>query len=185
MYYKYLDKNYALKYLDNDLNLLSNILADFLNQYKNVNLCTLQNDFFFKEVHQLKSFSKNIGSKELFLISEEINRTQNRTYEEKLQRLLNKLLEEIEFFLKQERNLPIKNNQKKATNDEDIKNLFDDILLYAKKNRPKRIEDTAEKLKNFTLKEKEHILLTNINEEIKMYSFKNIVSLIEKWKNND
>ncbi|RXK13550.1 hypothetical protein CP965_07035 [Halarcobacter mediterraneus] len=183
MYYKYLDKNYALKYLDNDLNLLSNILVNFLKQYKNVNLCTLQNDFFFKEVHQLKSFSKNIGSKELFLISEEINRTQNRIYEEKLQKLLSKLLEEIELFLKEESNMPIKNNQKKVS-DEDIKSLFDDILLYAKKNRPKKVEDTVDKLKNFTLKEKEHILLAKISEEIKMYSFKNIVSLIERWKDN-
>lgn len=184
MYYKYLDKNYALKYLDNDKFLFKNILEDFFNHYKNIKLSSLENNCFFKEVHQLKSFSKNIGSEKLYLLSEEINRTQKRDKEKDLEAILVSLQKEINIFLQNEKtsktndNFTIENKEKK-------KELFNNILLAAKKNRPKKVEDNLKELKNIKLEENEKELLNNLNEEIRMYNFKNIVLLIEKWKNNE
>ena len=184
MYYNYLDKNYALKYLNQDSVLLKAILENFFNHYKNINLSSLKDDCFFKEVHQLKSFSKNIGSKDLYLLSEEIDKTQKRTKENELKKLIALLQEEIIQFLENEKNKQEENNLV-IENEVRKKELFYNILISAKKNRPKRVETNLNELKRFKLKENEKKLLTNINEEIRLYNFKNIVSLITKWEKNE
>lgn len=172
---KYINKELALKYLDYDINLYKNILDGFKEQYKNLDFLKLEDSSFFKEVHQLKSLSKNIGAANLYELAEKMNSKKTREEEDKLQESLYNVLDEIKKVSFTE--LPL---YKSTTHhDESKEELFEQILNGAIKNRPKKVEEPLEKLKqlnNLTSIEKE--LIQKIDKEIKVYNFGNIVNIL-------
>jgi len=172
---KYINKELALKYLDYDINLYKNILDGFKEQYKNLDFLKLEDSSFFKEIHQLKSLSKNIGAANLYALAEKMNSNKTREEEDKLQEVLNNVLDEIKKVSITE--LPL---YKYTTNESESKEeLFEQILNGAVKNRPKKVEEPLAKLKQFenlTSREKEFV--QKIDKEIKVYNFGNIVNIL-------
>ncbi|WP_417328506.1 hypothetical protein [Halarcobacter sp.] len=174
---KYINKELALKYLDYDIKLYKNILDGFKEQYNSLNFLKLEDTSFFKEVHQLKSISKNIGANELFKLAEDMNKNKNRKSETQLQETLENVLSEIN-----EVSLTDINNTTDTTCEHHTKEeLFEQILNGAIKNRPKKVEEPLEKLKlNQNLTEDEKLLVSKLDKEIKVYNFRNIVNILSK-----
>ncbi|RXK03055.1 hypothetical protein CRV02_02750 [Arcobacter sp. CECT 8989] len=174
---KYINKELALKYLDYDIKLYKNILDGFKEQYNSLNFLKLEDTSFFKEVHQLKSISKNIGANELFKIAEDMNKNKSRKSETLLQKTLENVLSEInEISL-----TDINNTTKTPVEHYSKKELFEQISNGAIKNRPKKVEEPLEKLKQIqNLTDDEKILISKLDKEIKVYNFKNIVNILSK-----
>ncbi|AXH13401.1 Hpt domain-containing protein [Halarcobacter bivalviorum] len=172
---KYINKDLALKYLDYDIKLYKNILEGFKEQYTNLNFLKLEDNSFYKEVHQLKSLSKNIGANQLYKLAEDMNKNKHRELETELQEILANVLSEIERVSIQE----ITTTNILNTNEESKEELFAQILNGAIKNRPKKVEEPIEKLKTLkNLTEEEKILIEKLDKEIKVYNFKNIVNIL-------
>ncbi|NVJ54340.1 MAG: hypothetical protein HWD90_11620 [Campylobacteraceae bacterium] len=172
---KYINKELALRYLDYDIKLYKNILEGFKEQYNSLDFLKLEDSSFFKEVHQLKSISKNIGANELFKLADDMNKNKNRNDEVLLQETLEEVLKEIDRL-----SLADINNTTNTTCDNSSKEeLFEQILNGAIKNRPKKVEEPLEKLKQKqNLTEEEKNLISKLDKEIKVYNFRNIVNIL-------
>lgn len=170
---KYIKKDLALKYLDQDLKLYKSILESFKEHYESLNLLKLDNNNFFKEIHHLKGFSKNIGANELYILAEEMNKNKNRNFQVKLQEQLCSVLNEISHVFI---------NESKTSNfsvEESKDELYEQILQGAIKNRPKKVEDPLEKLKHHNhLNSKDIDTIKKLDKEIKVYNFKNIINIL-------
>jgi len=173
---EYINKDLALKYLNNDLKLYQTVLKSFYDQYKNTNLLHLSNEDFFKQIHQLKSISKNIGAQKLYLLSEDINNNKTRDNEHKIQHTLYNTLNEVHHICEEQITQTKKVLNNKTYNK---KELFKQILDGAQKNRPKRVEVPLMKLNSMdTLNEQEKNLVKQIEKELDVYNFKNIIEIL-------
>ncbi|RXJ89415.1 hypothetical protein CRV01_08000 [Arcobacter sp. CECT 8983] len=172
---KYINKELALKYLDYDIKLYKNILEGFKEQYYNLDFLKLEDSTFFKEVHQLKSISKNIGANELFKLADHMNKNKTRKDEILLQETLLKVLKEIDELSF----IDINNTTNTTGETYSKKALIEEILNGAIKNRPKKVEEPLEKLKQMqNLTKEEKLLVSKLDKEIKVYNFRNIVNIL-------
>ena len=177
MSYKYINKEVALKFLDNNIQLYKNLLEGFIEQYKDINFLNLDDPSFFKQVHQLKSISKSIGANELFNLVDDINRTKSREKEILLQKMLTDVLNTIKELSLNEINSTLCSKYTHYTKEE----LFEQILNGAIKNRPKKVEEPLERLKQLpNLTKGDKLLITKLDKEIKIYNFKNIITILSK-----
>jgi len=98
--FTYLDINIGLDYLGGDKKLYIEILGHFITRYKNFNIDNLDKFEFKRATHTLKGLSQNIGASSLYIITKELDKTQDRTLLEefyyKLELVVDELLVKIE-----------------------------------------------------------------------------------------
>ena len=168
-----IDVELGLKYLVGNKKSYLKILDSFYTRYKNLDLVNLDKSELKLITHTLKGLSKNIGAINLHNILKDSDIIFDNSTLTKIKIELDKIINDLKDILESQNT----NIEKKEFNHIDIDNLFKELKIALKTNRPKKCEEIMSKLEIYQLKDE--TLFNKIKSYIKSYKFKKALQTLE------
>jgi len=168
-----IDVELGLKYLVGNKKSYLKILDSFYTRYKNLDLVNLDKSELKLITHTLKGLSKNIGAINLHNILKDSDIIFDNSTLTKIKIELDKIINDLKDILESQNT----NIEKKEFNHIDIDNLFKELKIALKTNRPKKCEEIISKLEMYQLKDE--ALFNKIKSYIKSYKFKKALQTLE------
>jgi len=168
--FKSIDSKSGLKLLSGNKKLYLKILKSFYENYKNINLYTMDSKNLEIFVHTLKGLSSNIGAKKIYEIAKEVEETLNTNLLKSLDSELLKVINELKVLENsdEEELLPLD----KQTRDR----LMNSLKEVVKTNRAKKVKIVLNEIEKYALSQEE-IKIINLAKE---YRFKEVLEYLSE-----
>ena len=173
--FKYIDSEIGLKHLAGNKKLYMKILKDFYADYKNLKLEDLKDEDLKRKIHTLKGLSANIGAKELYNITKEIDETKNKFLYNKLYSKLKLVLDELQIISFEKANQQIVKEIISATKRDELFLKLSDVV---KTKMPKKCQPIIDELDRYQLSSKDSELFEEVKKLIKKYKFKEVILMM-------
>ena len=147
-HFKNLNTDAGLHHLAGNKTLYLDILSDFYEQYKGLNIETLDKEEMKIHIHTLKGLSASIGAQSLHKITKRFDKSHDGKLLKLLTIELSLVLEELKVF--KENSVEIVTELMETT-DEHIQNLFLDLKNSLSQNRPKIIMAIIDDISQYKL----------------------------------
>jgi signal transduction histidine kinase/CheY-like chemotaxis protein/HPt (histidine-containing phosphotransfer) domain-containing protein len=172
-----IDTNLGLKHLGGNKKLYIKILKDFLKNYKDINLESLDEEAFHRVVHSMKGLSANLGMINLHEVIKQL------VSKDKLD-LLNQFRDELALVINELEELLPKNTNKNTRIKEDIPSkkrdeLFQQFKVAIEKERPQICEQIRQEITKYELSKEDNELVANIVKSIDEFDFDEALKVIE------
>ena len=173
-----IDTDIGLNYMGGSKKLYIKILNDFYTNYKDLKLEELNDEEFARVTHTIKGLSKNIGAKNLSLISEELDDTQDKN-------LFPKFYKELFLVLDELKQIHIKDKKpttRLALSSINKNELFIKLHKAIQQKRPKNINPIVEEFEKYNLSDIDENIVDKIKSLLKKYNFKEALKVLEDIK---
>lgn len=173
--FKHIDTKIGLEQLNGNRKLYLKLLRDFENNYRDLQLETLDKDDFERAIHTIKGVSGTIGAKALNTIATEIDKSQNRELLELLYGELLLVLTDLKSIEKAH-----EEHSKKSASKVSIEKLFLDLREAIKRTRPREFKALLVQLDSIELEKDDKEVFLKLKEYLKAYKFKEAIEEIDK-----
>jgi len=175
--FEYIDKTIGLQSVVNNKQLYIKLLKDFFNNYKDLDLNSL-NEFDFKRTtHTVKGLSATLGFMSLYKITKDLDETQNKEYLDSFYIELNKVLEELDK-LKSDNHSNDKNIVKLKIDDKKLSLLYNELNIAIKTYRPQKCKPIIDNILEYKLNKEDIDKIDKIKSFIEKYEFDNALKLL-------
>ena len=171
-----IDTAEGLKHLAGNKKLYLKILNDFLSNYKNIVLESLDNDTFKRTIHTIKGLSSNIGALHLHLIAKELDETEDKS-------LLSKFYQELKLVVDELEDKLLTATIQEASSKEKISNEKRDILFTKLKEAIEtkivtKCEPVIEDIEGYNLTNEDQELFEKVKYFVDEFEFKEAIELL-------
>jgi len=171
-----IDTAEGLKHLAGNKKLYLKILNDFLSNYKNIVLESLDNDTFKRTTHTIKGLSSNIGALHLHLIAKELDETEDKS-------LLSKFYQELKLVVDELEDKLLTATIQEASSKEKISNEKRDILFTKLKEAIEtkivtKCEPVIEDIEGYNLTNEDQELFEKVKYFVDEFEFKEAIELL-------
>jgi signal transduction histidine kinase/CheY-like chemotaxis protein len=165
-----IDKEYGLKLVMGKTNIFIQILKGLI-KFKDIKYSLLDDEELKRTMHTIKGLSASVGAVEVNSGAKEIELTLDRKKLPGFEKLLNKVINEIE------EKLQVKKVQKKDITKEQRDQLFQNLKAAVETKRAKNCKPVMEQIEGVNLEDDEQKLFEDIKELIMKFKFKQALEL--------
>jgi len=170
-----LDTQLGLQFFAGDHKKYQKILYGFYNNYKELELESLDDEAFKRAIHTIKGLSANIGATKLSAIAKEIEKMGNGNLADKLHKELKLLLEEI--YHKTEVETETTKSKKDITPQLRDK-LFRELKKAVLSKQARKCKPIIEEIDGYSLSDEEKKSFVEIKYLVARYRFKDAIALV-------
>ncbi|MBN2826238.1 MAG: Hpt domain-containing protein, partial [Campylobacterales bacterium] len=165
----------GLGHLAGNQTLYLKLLHNFQNDYRDLDITSLDSESFKLKIHTLKGFSGNIGATKLYEICKNLEEPQGEQYFDAFNTELHRVLDELNSKLPI--NSLLRHDSKEPISSELKIKLFDELKEAVKLMEPKKCYSIIEQIKHYTLTSKDQKRFSSIIEHIEHYAFDEALEL--------
>jgi len=176
--FSHIDIELGLKNIGGNYQLYIKIIQNFLNDYRELNLNSLDKDSYKRVLHTIKGLSGTIGAKRLNSISMELYERDDIVISDNFRDELRMVIDELDRELSKDKEIKYSKIKESITSNQRDQ-LFINLKDAIDTKQIKKCKPIIDKIDNYELNSRDKLLYRELKDMIIKYRFKDAMRLME------